>query len=387
VRLVAAREVGEKLRSKAFLVSNLLFLLLVAASIAIPALLFDDGPSQYDVAVIGSQAATLVEATGGDDVELTARAVPDRARADALVRAEDVDAAVQVTAGRLVVTGLQEVPADLAAALAGTAQLNSLRTVLAEAGASPQEVGRLLGPVEIQPRLLEDTGLDPAAVPLLSAAFALLFFFVVFQFGYAIAQGVVQEKESRVVELLVTAVPVRSLLYGKVLGVGGLALGQVVALVLVAVAGAAATGEGELLSLLARNGGWFVLFFGLGFALLSCLWAATGAFASRSEDLQATTVPMQVLLVAPFFAAIYVQDDAARSVMSYVPFTSPLVMPAQLLEGAAEPWQAAVSALVLLASAGVAVRVGERLYRSSLLRTRGRTSLADAWSGRTGAGS
>lgn len=386
VRLVAARELGEKLRSRAFLLSNLLFLLLVAASIAIPALVFDGSPNDYELAVVGQPAAALVEAVPVDQVELTARSVPDRAAAEALVRAEDVDAAIEITAGTLVVTGLQEVPADLTAALAGTAQLDRLQTVLDEAGAAPEEIGLLLGPVDVEPRLLADTGLDPGTVPLLSAAFALLFFFVVFQFGYAIAQGVVQEKESRVVELLVTAVPVRSLLYGKVLGVGGLALAQIVLLVVVAGVGAAAAGERELLSLLARNAGWFVLFFGLGFALLSCLWAATGAFASRSEDLQATTAPMQILLIAPFFAAIYVQDESTRAVLSFVPFTSPLVMPARLLAGDAPPWQAALSALVLLASAAVAVRVGERLYRASLLRTRGKTSLADAWSGRVGAG-
>ena len=386
VRLVAGREVGEKLRSRAFLLSTLLFLGLVAASIALPALLFDDGPVEYDVAVVGPAAAALADAAPPDAVDLTVTVADSRDQADALVREEQVEATVEVGPDGVVVTALQEAPGSLVDALGATVAAGELQAALERSGAAPAEVERLLGPPAVDARLLAASDLDPAAVPLLSVDFVLLFFFVVFQFGQAIAQGVVQEKESRIVELLVSAVPVRTLLYGKVLGNGGLALTQIVLLVLVAMAGALATGERELLSLLLRNAGWFVLFFALGFALLSCLWAAAGAMASRSDDLQATTAPLQVLLIAPFFAAVYVTSDPARVVLSYVPLTAPLVMPARLLEDDAALWEGALSALVVLATAVVAVRVGERLHRASLLRTRGRTSLADAWSGRAGGG-
>jgi len=387
VRLVAAREVGEKLRSRAFLLSTLLFLALVAASIALPALLYDDGPTEYDVAAVGPAVVALAHALPPDLVDVTVTEVPDRAAAERLLRDDEVEAALELGADGPVVTALQEAPGTLLEALGATVQAGSLLAALEGAGLPAAEREQLLAPPDVQTRLLEASDLDPAAVPLLSVAFVLLFFFVVFQFGQSIAQGVVQEKESRIVELLVSAVPVRTLLYGKVLGNGGLALTQIVLLVLVGMAGALATGERELLSLLLRNAGWFVLFFALGFALLSCLWAAAGAMASRSDDLQATTAPLQVLLIAPFFAAVYVTSDPARVVMSYVPLTAPLVMPARLLEDDAALWEGALSALVVLATAVVAVRVGERLYRASLLRTRGRTSLADAWSGRAGGGS
>ena len=386
VRLVAGREVGEKLRSRAFIIATLVLLAIVAAGLLVPTLLGDDGPSDYDVAVVGAPAAALVEAAPGQLVELTARPVDDAAAAERLLETEDVDAAVEVQGDRLVLTALTSVPFDLRDALSSTAQLTSVQAALREAGVPAQEVAGLLAPPEVQERLVDDVGVDREVVTILSAAFALLFFFVVFQFGFAIAQGVVQEKESRIVELLVSAVSIRTLLYGKVLGNGGLALGQLVLIAAVAAAGAAATGEGELLALLARNAGWFLLFFTLGFALLSCLWAAAGAFASRTEDLNSTTAPLQLLMVLPFFAATSVQDGTLQTVLSYVPFSAPLVMPARLLSGDAAAWEGALSAAVLVVSAGLAVLVGERLYRSSLLRTRGRTSLADAWSGRVGAG-
>jgi ABC-2 type transport system permease protein len=244
-------------------------------------------------------------------------------------------------------------------------------------------VTALLSPPDVAERLLDPAALSSELSFLLSFVFSMLFFFVVFQFGYAIAQGVVQEKESRIVELLVSAIPVRTLLFGKVLGNGGLALAQLVLLAVVAVVGTAVTGDRELTSLLLRNAGWFLTFFMLGFLMLSCLWAAAGAFASRNEDLQATTTPLSLLVMLPLFAAVYTPDGPLRTAMSYFPITSPLVMPSRLLAGDATGWQAAVSALLLLVTAGLAVLLGERLYRSSLLRTSGRTTLRQAWSDRT----
>lgn len=384
-RLVAGREIGEKLRSRAFIISTLVFLSIIVASIALPALLFDDAPEPYDVAVVGASAQALVEAVPDDTVDLTAVAVGDEGAADAAVRDESADAALVVDDAGLRLTGLEQVPQDLRDALDGTAQLLGLEAALSAAGTPPEEVSGLLGPVAVQERLLMPSAVDSGAAELLSVAFGLLFFFIVFQFGFAIAQSVVQEKESRIVEMLVSTIPVRTLLFGKVLGYGVLALGQLVLIVLVALAGAAAVGESGLVSLLVSNGAWFVLFFVLGFALLSCLWAAAGALASRTDDLQSTTAPMQVFVLGPFFAAIYVTDGPAQVALSFFPFTSSLVMPARLVQGEAQVWEAAVAVLILLATSAVMISVGERLYRSSLLRTRGTTSIKDAWSGRAGA--
>jgi ABC-2 type transport system permease protein len=383
VRLVAGREVEDKLRSRSFVLSTLFFLLIVAASIALPALLADDGPARYEVATVGAPAQQLVDATGAGEVELAARPVADEAEADGLLRAGEVDAALTVTPEGPRLTGLQEVPGDVAATLVETAQQTGAAQALLDAGVAPEQVEALLAPPAVSERLLDPSAVDPALVTLLSVAFALLFFFVVFQFGMSIAQGVVQEKESRIVELLVSAVPVRTLLFGKLLGNGALALGQVVLLAAVAVAGAAVTNDRELVGLLLRSSGWFVAFFALGFAMLSCLWAAAGAAASRQEDLQSTTLPLQALVIVPFFAAVYVTEEGPlRTALSFIPLSAPLVMPARLVAGEAQPWEAAVAAALVLVAAVGFVLVGERLYRASLLRTRGRTSLADAWSGR-----
>jgi ABC-2 type transport system permease protein len=237
IRLVALREVDEKLHSRTFVLSTLFFLLVVALSIALPALLFDDGPQDYEVAVLGAEARALVEAVPDDVVELTAVA-GETVDVDQLLRDGDVDAGLVVADdGSMQISAAESVPEDLREALTTTAQLAAVDGALREAGTPAADVERLLRPVPVEERLLEEQSDAPEAAPLLSLAFVMLFFFVVFQFGYAIAQGVVQEKESRVVELLVSAVPVRTLLFGKVLGNGALALTQIVLLVAVAVTG------------------------------------------------------------------------------------------------------------------------------------------------------
>jgi len=383
VRLVAGREVGERLRSRTFLVSSLFFLLIVVASVALPALLSDSGPPEYEVAAVGAPAATLLAQLPPGQLDLTVREVADIAAAERLLEADQVDAAVEVGADGPVLTGLRDVPGGLTNALATTYQLGQLQGELESSGVSQEQVAELLAAPQVQQRLLDDSALSPGLTFLLSFVFSMLFFFVVFQFGYAIAQGVVQEKESRIVELLVSAVPIRTLLLGKVLGNGGLALGQLVLLAVVAVVGTALTGDRDLTSLLVRNAGWFLLFFLLGFAMLSCLWAAAGAFAARTEDLQSTTTPLSLLVMIPLFASISTPDGPLRTVMSYFPITSPLVMPSRLLAGDATVLEAALSAVLLLAAAALAMLLGERLYRSSLLRTSGRTTLRQAWSDRT----
>lgn len=382
IRLVAAREVDEKLHNKPFLISVVFFLLIIAVSVALPAVLSDDGPEEFDVAVVSQSAREVAAATQTPDVEVKPTTYESVAAAETAVRDADVDAALLEEGPTLQLAGMDDVPEQLAVAIGRAARVLGLSQALAASGADPDQISQLLAPVQVQQVLLDDRGVDAATIALTGIAFALVFFFVVFTFGFAIAQTVVQEKESRVVELLVATVPIRVLLAGKVAGNSLLALGQVVLLGAVALGGAAVTGQGELVGVLAANSGWFLLFFLLGFVMLACLWAVTGSLATRNEDLQSTTAPLQALVLLPFFAAIYVRDGTAQVVLSFVPFSAPLVMPQRLIAQDAALWEAGLSAVVLLATAVALIAVGARLYRASLLRTRGKTSLRQALTAR-----
>jgi ABC-2 type transport system permease protein len=230
--------------------------------------------------------------------------------------------------------------------------------------------------------LLEPPAENAGLSEVLGVAFAVVFFTSSMMFGTTIAQSVVEEKQSRVVEILVAAVPVRALLAGKVAANTALAVGQTALLLGVGVAGAGAVGQAGLVSLLLRSSGWFLLFFLLGFTMLATLWAASGAVASRQEDLQATMGPLLTAIMLPYFAALFVTEPGLwMRVLSYFPLTAPLSMPQRLMIGDAAWWEALLSAGVVVLTGAAVVMVAARLYEHSLLRTAGRTPWREAWRG------
>jgi ABC-2 type transport system permease protein len=342
VRLVASREIRVKLRDRTFLLSTLFFLLFAAGSMVLPALL-SGGPSTVAVAD-QSVAATLSKAG------LTVREVADDRAAEQAVRDGDVDAAV--VAGPRVVA-LHEAPTDVVEALSSAPQV----------------------------RLLAPGAVDPVVGRLVSVAFASVFFITSLVFGLQIAQSVTEEKQTRVVEILVATVPARVLLAGKVVANGLLAMAQIVLVASVTLAGARLTGAGgDLLALLAPAIGWFVPFFVVGFVMLAALWAAVGALVNRQEDINGASMPIQMAVMLPFLAVAFLSDNrTAMTALSYVPFSAPTAMPLRLFAGQAAAWEPFVSLGILAVSAVALLTVGARLYEGSLLRTNGRTPIATAW--------
>ena len=382
-RLVAAREIAVRLRDRAFLISTAVTLVIIAASIIVPTVFFgDDGPEQHRVAAVGQAApAVLQDAAAASEGALEVEVVPtdDVAAAEDLVAGGEVDAAlVAGPDGSLELVGDESAPDDLLDALNSAVSAERSSAVLDELGASPEQV-RAVTDDPVTTRVLDDSG-TTLLVTLVALVFAFLFFFTVFGFGYQIAQSVTEEKQSRVVELLVAAVPVRALLVGKVAGNTLLAVGQIVLIVAVGLLGMAASGQGDLIGTVAGASGWFLVFFLLGFTMLSTLWAAAGAMAARIEDLQSTTLPLQMLVMAPFFVAVYVTEPGRwLTLLSYIPFTAPLSMPRRLLLGDAAWWEALLAAGIIAATTAVLVAVASRLYRGSLMRTGSKTSMRQAW--------
>jgi ABC-2 type transport system permease protein len=268
------------------------------------------------------------------------------------------------------------VPAELRSLVAAAAASDAVAQRLAAAGVAREQARQVLtAATDAAPpqRLLEPPSKNTDLALASSTAFAMLFFLTTFLFGMAIAKSVIEEKQSRIVEILVAAVPVRVLLAGKVLGNTVLALGQIALFVAVGLAGASVAGQSGLVSLLLRSSPWFLIFFLLGFLMLACLWAAAGALANRQEDLQATTMPLQVLVFVPFFVAAYVYTPGRLlSTLSYVPFTAPIAMPRRLALGDAAWWEGALAALAVAATAVLLVAIATRIYERSLLRSGGR---------------
>lgn len=342
IRLVAAREIRVKLRDRMFLFSTLFFLLFAAASTVLPAVVAG-GPST--VAVADRSVAATLSGAG-----LKVRVVADDKAAEQLVRSRDVDAAV--VAGPRVLA-MDKTPEDVVSALS-----------------TPPAV-----------RLLDPGAVDPFVRFLVPFAFAMVFFFTSLTFGLQIAQSVTEEKQTRVVEILVATVPVRVLLAGKVIAAGLLAMVQIALIALVTVTAAQFAPAGStILPLLAPAIGWFVPFFVLGFVMLAALWAGVGALVNRQEDIAGASMPVQLLVMLPFFAIIFLNDKpTAMTVLSYLPFSAPTAMPIRLFLGHAAPWEPFVALVILAAAAVATLAAGARIYEGSVLRTNGRTAIKTAW--------
>ena len=211
--------------------------------------------------------------------------------------------------------------------------------------------------------------------------FGVVFLFAASMFGGTIAQSVVEEKQTRVVELLISAVPVRALLAGKVIGNTILAMGQIFVLAAIAVVGLTVTGQTALLQGLGAPIAWFGVFFLFGFVLLASLFAAAASMVSRQEDIGSTTTPLTMLVMAPYFLVIFFFDNPlVLGIMSYVPFSAPVGMPMRIFLGDTQWWEPLLSLAILVATCVAAIVVGAKIYQNSLLRMGARVKLREALS-------
>ncbi|GGQ57939.1 ABC transporter permease [Couchioplanes azureus] len=363
VQLVAARELRVKLRDKTFIFSTVFFLFIAVASTVLPAL-FDGGPTKVAVSTgtagTAPQRAGLGAGTVGAALQgagLDVRTVADDAAAERALRDGDVEAAV--VAGPTVLA-MEEAPSEVVGALSAAPSV----------------------------RLLEGDESDPFLKFIVPFALAFLFFITSFTFGLQIAQSVTEEKQTRIVEILVASVPVRALLAGKVAALTLLAFGQIALIALVATIGMRiADLDAQMVSQVGPAIGWFLPYFVLGFVMLATLWAGVGALVARQEDIAGASTPLQMAVMLPFFAALFLTDnEVAMRILSYIPLSSPIAMPIRLFNDEAAGWEPIVSLGLLAVAAVIFLGIGARIYEGSLLRTNGRTSLAAAWRSRSAVG-
>lgn len=377
--IVAKREVLAKVTNRTFLVGTLVTLALIVGLLAAQALL-SQRTKTYDLAVTqdGRAVATQVAeaASKKERTEVKVHVLADDRAAKAAVRDETADAWLHSDGDGWVLTGRSEVPGPL---LSLTRDVVRSQALSANAAAAGTTVSAIEKGSALETRQLIGDPDRSMLNDLLTLAMAFLFYVAVLMFGITLANSVVEEKQSRIVEIIVSAIPVRHLLAGKVLGNSLIALVQITLYVVVGLVGLSFTDLGRLLPAVTGPVLWFVLFFAVGFLAVACLYAVAGALASRTEDVQATSMPLTMLVMAIFFAGMFTSGQT-QTVLSFVPPVSPVVMPARLLEGGVPLWQPLVSLALLLVFAALAVAAGERIYRRALLQTQGRVSLRQAWS-------
>jgi len=267
--------------------------------------------------------------------------------------------------------------------LGSLAQQEALSSAVTELGGDPGEVGR-----EIAQAAPDVTALEPEperdnAQIVAGFVAGILLFISLMTAGQLVAQGVVEEKSSRVVELLLATVRPWQLMAGKVLGIGVIGLSQVVLVVGAGAGTAALLGLVDASSInLGVTALWVIVWFVVGFTMYALALAALAALVSRQEDVGSVTAPVITLMMIPYLIGITIAPwDPTNPLvvwLSFVPFCAPMLMPMRIALGEVAPWEIALSLGLSLALIPVLVWLAGRIYSNAVLRSGGRIKLKDA---------
>ncbi len=380
IRLVAKRELTERTRERSFYVSTGISLLVLLAIVLIPKLFDLGGSDPSRVGLVGPGSAGLgvslaQQEIDGEPVEVVR--VRSLAAARSQLSSGDLDAVV--VGGRTIVAD-EEVSSELEGAIQAASAETRARAALEAEGVRPAAAAAILSPPPLPTRSLQpDGGGGDEGVALVAV---IILYGQLFGYGFWVASGVVEEKASRIVEILLATITPRQLLAGKILGIGLLGLVQLVGIAVVGLAAAIAAdvveAPREAVEAVLVAVAWFVL----GYAFYACLFAASGSTVSRVEELQNATTPLSIVILGSFFlafAAINDPDGTLAEVASMIPPISAMVMPPRIVAGNVPAWQIVLSAALMLGATAALVPVAARIYANAVLRTGGRIRLRQAW--------
>jgi ABC-2 type transport system permease protein len=386
-RVVAARDFWVRLRDKGFVISTAITLTILSVFILLRA--YGGGPGSFDLGYVEDRSVADRVAAFADraGVEVSVVGFPDRLGADAALRAGRVDAVLDgglddVREGTATLRVLRSPPGTLDEIVQAAAIGIRIDGVLAEADVGEATARGLEDrhPVDASPILPPDPNRDAKAAVAFVAV--LLLYGQLFGYGVWVATGVIEEKSSRVVEVLLSAIRARQLMAGKIAGIGGLGLVQLVFIAAFALGLAGVTGAVELpadsLSAVALTLGWFVL----GFAFYATLFAVAGALVSRMEELQNAIVPINLVVFAAFFisvGAVQDPDSTIARVASLLPISSALAMPVRMVLGSATAGEVVASLAIVIGSTAILIPLAGRVYAGAILRTGAKVKLRDAW--------
>jgi ABC-2 type transport system permease protein len=377
VRLVTAREISARVKDKNFIISSIFIIVLLVGMLGLQVGL-NSGGEATRLGVVGGDAA-LEEALGvqafGMGVELALVELDDEDAARTAIEDDEIDGALLTDEQGAELLVEQSAGGSMRAVVQGAVAQTAVSERLAQAGIAAVDVPDV-----------EVTALDPDAdqdeqrtvVALIGVA---VLYSLLILFGQFVAQGVVEEKSSRVVELLLATMRPWQLLAGKIIGLGILGLAQIVIIAAIGVGGAFAFDlvdiPGELIGTAASVVAWFVL----GYAFYAAIFAVTASLVSRQEDLNSVVMPTMLVLVAAVIVGIQAAaapDGTLAVITSYVPGLSPLVMPVRQAAGDVGLWDVAPAVVLMLVAIALIVRLGGRVYAGALLATGGKIKMREA---------
>jgi ABC-2 type transport system permease protein len=363
------RELRERGRDRGFAISVGFSLLIVVVAVVVASLLSGrDKTPTFTVGFAGPRAAAEQQFADHQapayKIDLTSSVVTDTAGAQALVKAGKMDALVDD--GRIFVQ--DSVDPKLAPVLAGANLASQVTNLDQLQGQST---------VKLAPK-------DPDAGQRKTVALVaeIMLFSQMIAYCMWVATGVVEEKASRVIEVLLSSTSARVLLTGKIIGIGALGLLQLAATAAVGIGAGSATGALHMTGQIWQTVGIVAVWFTLGYIFYASAYAAVAARVSRQEEMQTAVQPLNLLLMVPYFAAFAAlsnPDAVWVRVLSLIPPFSVLIQPVRIAGGDASWWEpvAAVGLMAVL-TVGI-VAAGARVYENSVLRFGSKVPMRVAW--------
>ena len=381
--LVSRREWNQRIRNTSFRLSTLISILIVVAIILVPDSLGGGAGRERTVGVVGGsspQLPAILRASGERlDLTVTTRAFADEQAGIAALRSDDVSVLV-VDQRELVWKAA--IDDRLRAVVVSSVGALERASAIDELGIPPEQARRLLGPPDLASRSLEPTTRERTEREELALIALLVLFMSIAFYGGFLLVGVVEEKSSRVVEVLLSRLRPAELLAGKILGIGLVGLAQ-----LALVAGAALValrfGENPSASTTPSTIAWVVFWFVMGYGFYAVLYATAGSLVSRQEEAQSIQFPISAALIVTYLAAMEAArspDGAVSVIASLFPPTAPMVMIARIAQGDVPWWQIVLSVSLMVVTVYGMVLLAGRIYAGAMLRF-GRRLRLQAWAG------
>lgn len=377
--IVARRELSMQLRSRGFIISVAASAIIIVMLILVPSLLYSE--EEYHVGVIGDQQLTssvdsIATSTG---VNLTVGEESDEQTARPKVLEGDLDA---VVVNDTAVIAKEELPPELAAILQKAHEQVTIEAQVEAYGLPAEEVYRALTVKPLSIDLVGDSGEDDEARTFLAFFILLALLFLLMSTTVSVATGVVEEKSSRIVEILLVALRSRDLLTGKLIAFGVLGLIQ---LAVFAIAGFATVFVCGLGDDLPEGTTWVVAatFTGyiFGFLFFGAMAAALASTTSRQEEVYGALGPMTAATLFTYlgaFLALNDPDSTLSRIVTILPPFSSMAMPVRMASGTVEFWEVVLSMILMCAAILCILIVGGKVYESSVLRTGSKIPLGEA---------
>jgi ABC-2 type transport system permease protein len=397
ILLIAKREYLERIRTKAFIVATILIPTLMAGGIFGTAYIADKSKSNSHIAIVSSQQPLATdlqnELEHGKDSSMVVDVVPPspevRSELDAKIREKSrekgIDGYLWITpatssdpTARPTFDYTARSSADIVThdTITDALRVVLLREHLARGGMGTAKIDTLMAPVEVN--TIDAGGQRGSSRNSFYVAYVLflLMYMVVLLYGMNVARSIIEEKNSRIFEVLLSTIRAQDILAGKIIGVGGVGITQVVVWIVAAFLITASplaahiAGASAMATVSATQGIFFIIYFALGYVLYSSVAAALGAMTNSEQELQ----QLNMFLMMPLFFCLMMlpvitsnPSSPLARLVSLIPFCTPLLMNFRVSLSMPQPWEIALSIVLMIGTIYAVLWVASRIYRVGIL--------------------